>query len=511
MLPAGQKIAHFEVLSQIGAGGMGVVYKARDLQLERVVALKVLPPKRAEDQELRARLLREARAASALNHPNIVTVYEAGTSDGVDYIAMEFVDATLAEKIPAAGMPVKEALAIARAVAVALGEAHSAGVVHRDLKPANVMVRRDGGVKVMDFGLAKALSAPAGEEAETRAMDSAETAAGVVLGTGPYMSPEQAEGKAVDAGSDIFSFGAMFYEMLTGRRAFQGGTLLSVLSAVLRETPAPVHHLRREITPPIEAIVDRCLAKDREARYASGGELAAALDRATATPARMPVRRRRLAILAAAALALLAGIGWWGVRQWRIRWVHNEAIPEISRLSMDQKYLDAYRVAMRAFEILPDDPEIERALGLGAGKKPVKSQPPGARVYWRPYTEPNAAEQFLGVTPGPFRLPLGEVRVRLVKDGFEDTEGTIENSLVAMPTFILDAKGLRPAGMVAAGPARVTIAGEPIDLPAYWIDKFEVTNRASSRRSPTPVVIANRNTGGNHSAKTATTYRGRKR
>src|SRR5258708_2392131 len=230
MLSAGQRIGHFEILEKLGAGGMGVVYKARDVQLDRLVALKMLAPAPARDAALRSRLLREARAASALNHPNIVTIHEAGSADGVDFIAMEYVTGTtLAGRIPSHGMPLPEALATACSIAAALAAAHAAGIVHRDLKPANVMVRLDGTVKVMDFGLAKALLPPTDEIQTTRTVG--ETAVGAVLGTGPYMSPEQVEGKAIDARSDIFSFGAMLYEMLTGHRAFQGESLISTISA----------------------------------------------------------------------------------------------------------------------------------------------------------------------------------------------------------------------------------------------------------------------------------------
>src|SRR5215472_1800256 len=241
MLSEGQTLGHFEIMEKLGAGGMGVVFKARDTHLNRLIAIKVIQPARVTDSSLQARLLAEARAASSLNHPNVVTVYDAGSCDGVDYIAMEYVPGeTLARRIPPEGMPVSEALAIARGVGAALAAAHAAGIVHRDLKPANVMIRPDGVTKVMDFGLAKALVPPQGDEMATRTVYSAgDTAPGTVLGTGPYMSPEQAEAKPLDARSDIFSFGAMFFEMLSGRPAFRGDTFISTVSAVLKDTPPP--------------------------------------------------------------------------------------------------------------------------------------------------------------------------------------------------------------------------------------------------------------------------------
>ena len=357
MLSAGQKIAHFEVLGKLGAGGMGVVYKARDVHLDRMVALKVLPPARADDAAMRSRLLREARAASALNHSNIVTIYEAGSADGIDFIAMEYVEGTtLSRRIPPQGMPVGEAFAVARSIATALAVAHTAGIVHRDLKPANVMVRPDGAVKVMDFGLAKAVIPAIDELESTRTIKAGtppreqETAAGAVLGTAPYMSPEQAEGKPVDARSDVFSFGAMLYEMLTGHRAFHGDTLIATISSVLKDTPPPLHHVRREVEPRFEDVVDRCLQKNRDDRYASGAELAEAL----ASIAVRPLPRAhpaKFVVAATAILALLGGGAWWGVKQRRARWVYNEAIPEIYRLADDLKFLESWELGLRAQKI----------------------------------------------------------------------------------------------------------------------------------------------------------------
>src|SRR5436190_8525513 len=223
----GRTLSHFEILEKLGEGGMGVVYKARDTQLNRFAALKLLPPDKMVHPERRRRFMQEARAASSLSHPNIVTIYEISQADGADFIAMEFVAGrTLDQLIPRGGMKVTEALRIAVQVAEGLTCAHAAGIVHRDLKPSNIIVG-DSAVKILDFGLAK-LTEPASqgpEDAtltEARLVEAAHTDAGTVLGTVAYMSPEQAEGKPVDARSDIFAFGAVLYEMLSGRRAFSG-------------------------------------------------------------------------------------------------------------------------------------------------------------------------------------------------------------------------------------------------------------------------------------------------
>ncbi len=215
----GRTLGHFRVTGEIGAGGMGVVYKADDLRLKRTVALKVLPPELALDPERRARLLAEARAASALNHPHIVTVYEIAEADGTDFIAMEYLEGrSLDRLIGANGLPLTEALAYTAQILSALAAAHTRGVVHRDLKPANVIVTPQRQVKVVDFGLAKRLARGAADSEATTATAAAKTAEGALAGTVAYMSPEQAEGRPVDERSDLFSLGVILYEMATGRR-----------------------------------------------------------------------------------------------------------------------------------------------------------------------------------------------------------------------------------------------------------------------------------------------------
>ncbi len=244
---------------------MGEVYRARDTRLKREVALKVLPPKWMADAERKRRFEREARAASALNHPNIVTIYDIDQVDGVSFIAMEYVAGkTLDQVIPKRGLPVQEALKYAIEIAGALAAAHDAGIVHRDIKPSNLMVSATGQVKVLDFGLAKLTEpAPAGADSPTSSLKP-ETEEGAIVGTVSYMSPEQAQGKAVDARSDIFSFGSVLYEMLTGQRPFRGDTKISTLAAIINQEPAP---LRTGVPNELEKVITRCLRKDPERRF----------------------------------------------------------------------------------------------------------------------------------------------------------------------------------------------------------------------------------------------------
>ena len=272
-IATGTRLGPFEVLAPIGAGGMGEVYRARDSRLGREVAIKVLSPEFAADADRRKRFEQEARSASALNHSNIVTIHDIGVEASTVYIAMELVDGrTLREVLHAGPLPTKRLLDLAHQIADGLAKAHAAGIVHRDLKPENVMVSKDGRIKILDFGLAKLLKEQP-EEASNLPTAQA-TQAGTVLGTVGYMSPEQASGKPVDFRSDQFALGSILYEMATGKRAFQRGTSAETLTAIIREEPEPVGQLAATVPAPFRWIVDRCLQKDPEERYASTRDLA---------------------------------------------------------------------------------------------------------------------------------------------------------------------------------------------------------------------------------------------
>jgi eukaryotic-like serine/threonine-protein kinase len=280
MLYNGQQIGRYKISSAIGKGGMGEVFLAEDTKLGRKVALKILPENFAQDKERLRRFEQEARAASGLNHPNILTVYEFGFEGGVHFLATELVEGeTLREKIEGGEMSLIGSLNIAEQTAFALAAAHSAGIVHRDLKPENVMIRRDGIIKVLDFGLAKLLKkeGSADAEAETRAL--IKTNPGVVMGTASYMSPEQARGKDTDARTDIFSLGCVLYEMLTRRLPFSGETISDVIAAILKSEPLSPTHFSSEIPAELERIVLKSLAKDREERYQTAKDLSVDLRR----------------------------------------------------------------------------------------------------------------------------------------------------------------------------------------------------------------------------------------
>jgi eukaryotic-like serine/threonine-protein kinase len=322
----GQTLSHYRIEANLGEGGMGVVYRALDTRLGRAVVLKVLRPEFVADPERKRRFVLEAKSASALNHPNIITIYEIDQAGGVDFIAMEYVRGkTLDQLIGRKGLRLSEALRYAVQATDALAKAHAAGIVHRDLKPANIMVTDDGLVKLLDFGLAKLAEAvEAGESTVTRT-DQPRTEVGAILGTVPYMSPEQAEGKPMDARSDIFSFGSVLYEMVTGQRPFQGETKVSTLSAILREEPKPLGEMVESAPPDLEKIIARCMRKDPQRRLQHMDDLKLALeeileeikeesdersvDVTTLQAGRVLLPARRRMVWAGALLALVLAIG----------------------------------------------------------------------------------------------------------------------------------------------------------------------------------------------------------
>jgi Tol biopolymer transport system component/predicted Ser/Thr protein kinase len=320
-LTSGTKLGPYEIQSPLGAGGMGEVYRARDTRLDREVAIKVLPSHLSQNPDLRARFEREARAISGLQHPNICVLYDVGRQDGLDFLVMEYLEGeTLAVRLARKPMTPDETLRIGIEVADALDKAHHSGIVHRDLKPGNVMLTK-GGAKLMDFGLAKLQAFAAGAQSGTPAfsavatlpsMASPITVAGTVVGTVQYMSPEQIQGKEADARSDIFAFGAVLYEMLTGKRAFEGKSQLSVASAVLEKDPEPISAVQPLTPPALEHLVRTCLAKEPDQRFQSAHDLKLQLQWITAGGSQVGApavvvshRKNRQKILAAA-----TALGW---------------------------------------------------------------------------------------------------------------------------------------------------------------------------------------------------------
>ena len=477
----GRTIGHYEIIEKLGEGGMGAVYKARHIRLDRPVALKMLPSGSVANADRQRRFALEAKAASALNHPNIITIYDIDVADGVNFIAMEYVAGrTLAELIPPGGMEPAHAIQLASQIADALATAHLSGIVHRDLKPSNIMVNEQGRVKVLDFGLAKLIEPASGEDAATRAAMT-QTQDGTILGTVSYMAPEQAQGRPVDQRADVFSFGVVLYEMLSGRQPFRRDSVAGTLSAILRDEPPALDDAR--IPPAIRQVVRRALEKDPEARHASGSELAAALAPSSRPKAAWSALNRRRLIAGAAAVVVVAAVlgGWNLYRERRIEWARSEALPEISRLLAEDKGLAAFDLARQVAAIIPNDPEFQQVWAEAGPAPLVKSDPEGAEIYIRELGGDEKPWRHVGTSPLKVPLPRGYFLWKAVKAGLAETT-------LAAPTwysvvnFRLAPEGEVPDGMVLV-PGADTLGGSigiiPVDGPgdSYFIDRHEVTNR----------------------------------
>src|ERR1700674_3053421 len=274
-LLASQRLGPHEILSAIGAGGMGEVYKARDTRLDRIVAIKVLPTHLADRSELHERFEREAKTIASLNHPHICVLHDIGHQDGIDFLVMEYLEGeTLAQRLVKGTLPIQQVLQYAIEISDALAKAHRNGVTHRDLKLGNIMLTKTG-TKLLDFGLAKLKQevAPATPDSQLPTMKSAVTAEGTILGTLQYMAPEQVEAKEVDARTDIFAFGAVVYEMATGKKAFEGKTSASVMAAILKDEPPAMSSLTPMTPPQLDRVVKKCLAKEPDDRWQTARDL----------------------------------------------------------------------------------------------------------------------------------------------------------------------------------------------------------------------------------------------
>ncbi len=407
-LTPGTRLGPYEIVAQIGVGGMGEVYQATDTNLGRQVAIKVLPDTVAQDGERLARFDREARTLAALNHPNIAQIHGLEKSGGTLALVMELVEGpTLADRIAQGAMPLDEALPIARQIADALEAAHEQGIIHRDLKPANIKVRPDGAVKVLDFGLAKAME-PAGGSSPSMSMSPtittpAMTQAGMILGTAAYMSPEQAKGRTVDKRSDIWAFGCVLYEMLTGTRPFEGEDVSDTLAFVLTKQPE-WSALPPETPPALRALLRRCLEKDRRQRttdvsavqfvLAEYATLTATVSDARVAPA--PVPRRRVTLVGAA--AVLAGAVVATTVTWFVTRPDAPLPPRVSRLSLAPSAEAALSISGydRDLAITPD------------GSRVVYVGNRGAQLFVRPLDALEAMPVFTGAPHGPFVSPDGQ-------------------------------------------------------------------------------------------------------
>ncbi|HET7435416.1 MAG TPA: bifunctional serine/threonine-protein kinase/formylglycine-generating enzyme family protein [Thermoanaerobaculia bacterium] len=496
----GTRVRRYEVTAPLGAGGMGEVYLARDVELDRTVALKILPQAHDDSDDRIRRFVQEAKAACALNHPSVAHIYDVGEENGVRFMAMEYVEGmTLRERMR---HPISrdEALDIAIQIASALASAHAAGVVHRDIKPENVMLRPDGYVKVLDFGLAKLIGVRSGETTLP-----VRTETGVVMGTVNYMSPEQLRGSDVDARTDVFSLGVLLYELLANRRPFEGDSSSDVIVSILSRDPLP---MSSHVPADVQAALMKALAKEREQRFAGAREFGETLKRLRGssgasvddlpteiltTKTATPPRRAMLAVIAAIAIAL--ALGAWAFVRWRNVRAARESLAQVETLTAQRRYFEAYDLAKSIERYVGKEPRFTTALDKMTGEITVKSDPPGARVWLERFVHgERGPRELIGSTPLEHRrIAKGAYLATIEQDGF--APHTMPVSLAPMlvygeqvdlPLPPLTVKLTRAADVphdmvpVPGGLYRLTGWGRATDTPAtlapFFIDRFEVSN-----------------------------------
>ncbi len=482
---AGTKLGRYSIVEPLGAGGMGVVYRARDEKLERIVAIKLLAPGMFTGDEARRRFHKEALALAKLSHAHIAVVYDVGEQDGVDYIVMECVPGeSLAAKLKSGPLTVKDATSITLQIAEALEDAHEQGVIHRDLKPANVMITPKGQAKVLDFGLAKLL-------AGARDLTVSVTETGGLIGTPLYMSPEQAREQNLDARTDLWNLGVIYYELLTGRAPFRADSSMAVLRAITDEAPAPLRQLRPDVPPLCEQIVSHALEKNPDRRYQSATEVirdasdllsqlsTTSLDQGK--PAKRAKRLRSVAVAVALLVAITAGL-WLYYRSSRRHWAREEAIPQAESLLAQNKPLAAFLLLGKAAEYLPSDPQLKQITDENSTVTSITSSPSGATVQIQDYLAPDSPWHSLGATPlANLRMPKGYFRWKVSKPN--SGEITVAPPTESKMDFGLGASQTSPNGMVRApggdGGWFIDFVGPYgfYKLPAFYIDRYEVTNR----------------------------------
>ena len=495
----GKTILHYKILEKLGEGGMGVVYKAEDTKLKRDVAIKFLPRQITASDEERERFKIEAQAAAALNHPNIATIHAIEEVDDEMFIVMEYIEGRELREIVQSEIPnLQSAIDYANQIASGLQAAHEKDVTHRDIKSANIMITDKGQAKIMDFGLAKVRG---GVQL---------TQVGTTLGTAAYMSPEQAQGMETDHRTDIWAFGVVLYEMLTGKMPFSGDYEQAVTYAILNEEPEPLKSLRNDLPDELQEIVERALEKEPDKRYQSAGELlhelkklrqpeGSILAKATDFKSFLLLFKNRRFLSIAVVIIIVLGISFWVPFQ---RLLNRQKVagmlPQIVELSQTGNYTQAYELALEAEEHFKDDSTFRSLMPVISNNLTVISQPEGAKVYLKLFAPNGRGEfpprEFVGETPiHDLRIARGDYKISIEKDGFVPVERiasselsrvetmTGPNPAIKIETTLRDSAGT-PADMVfiPGGPYRLVGAGAPTTMGAnlddFFIDKFEVNN-----------------------------------
>ena len=514
MLEAGARLGAFEILGPLGKGGMGEVYRARDTDLGREVAVKVLPDHLAQDDRAAQRFEREAKALAALSDPHILTVFAFGKEESMAYAVTELLEGrTLRQCIEAEGaFPWRSVLDIVVSIADGLGTAHSKGIVHRDIKPSNLFLTAKGEVKILDFGLAKLLAPRSGSDVDAVTPPTGEfsdggTATGAILGTASYMSPEQAMGISVTAASDVFSLGCVLQEMVTGVSPFKRPSRAETHTAILRDSPVPFGPAVSGVPSELERIALKALSKDPSARYPSAVELQDdlvalqnKLAEAESDSLFRVLRRPRVAIPVLMVVALAAGISVLRMRRASERErARQQTLPEVMRLIGEERYARALALAREIESVIPDDLALAGLWDQMSNTVSVETDPPGAKVFLSENGPEASKWRLQGSAPVVLRIPLGGFRLRVEKDGFEPREllsaisyPETDGSFKPLPSFStpiertrfslsLDPIGSVPARMIAVdgGTYRVPLSipgRRTVTLAPFFIDRTEVTN-----------------------------------
>jgi len=487
IIPGTTFAARYKIIEELGRGGMGVVYKAADVKLKRTVAIKLLPPELTGDKDARERFIREAQSAAVLDHPNICTIYEVDESEDKTFISMAYVDGQdLRGRVKEGPLEINEALDLAIQAAEGLAAAHSKGIIHRDIKSANIMVTKEGHAKIMDFGLAKFAGA------------SMITREGVTMGTVAYMSPEQAQGKAVDHRSDIWSLGVVLYEIFGGRLPFQGKTEASFLYSIVHEDPAPLKTLKPDIPLEIQKVITRALKKNPGDRFQSAKDMAAELKRyydmikaeeAGVVNLRTFIRRLKqpkIAIPAVVCVALIAAVAiWYFSRQAKFHWVNDVALPKIEELAnqhISSTHYEAFKLAREVEKVIPNDPRLQDLWPQMSVTYSIDSQPSGAHLYMKEYSDVEAEWEFCGITPiNDLLLPASCIRWKFEKEGYEPVLAVAQSGIIAYTGPRSSGKLIRKLdeiNTIPEGMVRIMGKSMPLgDMNDFFMDKFEVTNK----------------------------------
>lgn len=488
----GKIVSHYRILEHIGGGGMGVVYRAEDTKLGRPVALKFLPAEFTRDPDARKRFLREAQTSSTLQHKNICTIHEIGeTNEGQLFIAMDYYEGeTLKQILERGPVPIDRSLEIITQIAEGIAAAHDHGIIHRDVKPANIIVTPEGTVKILDFGLAKA------QDLSTITM------MGRTPGTVAYMSPEQSVGGVVDKRTDIWSVGVVFYEMLTGKRPFEGESEQGLIYAITNMKQLSPRSIYGEIPVSVERIVQKTLQKNPDDRFASAEDFLSLLGdskKNKSFPQNVIVflsnvqfltRRERVAIAVIVILVIGAVFGVRSLhRSSQVRWAETDILPEIKRLAREDNFLPAFRLARKVEELIPDNPQFQRASKEMSGIVFLKTNPEGAEVLLRKYANDDTVWESIGRTPlDSVRFPAGFARVRILKEGYVPLEAGLyvwQETRWPEPTrasYKLERNESARNRMVnipagTSDPLLLFMNLPEVPIDEFYIDTYEVTNK----------------------------------